>query len=131
VSKRSRRQKGILAFVAQDAEQRVFCYANGQIRKRDQNDEIFRFVEFWKEKTGHRPQELIFDSRLTSYANLSRLNQQGICAAGRASSCSRSTPPRPRPGGALSCRAWGGSTRPLGSWIAGSTYRATRVWCAS
>ena len=78
VSKRSRRQKGILAFVAQDAEQRVFCYANGQIRKRDQNDEIFRFVEFWKEKTGHRPQELIFDSRLTSYANLSRLNQQGI-----------------------------------------------------
>jgi len=78
VSKRSRRQKGILAFLAQDADQRVFCYANGQIRKEDQNDEIFRFVEFWKEKTGHLPRELIFDSRLTSYSNLSRLNQQGI-----------------------------------------------------
>jgi hypothetical protein len=78
VSKRSRRQKGILAFLAQDADQRVFCYANGQVRKEDQNDEIFRFVEFWKEKTGHLPRELIFDSRLTSYSNLSRLNQQGI-----------------------------------------------------
>ena len=37
VSKRSRRQKGILAFLAQDAEKRVFCYANGQLRKDEQN----------------------------------------------------------------------------------------------
>ena len=78
VSKRSRRQKGILAFLAQDAATRVFCYANGQLRKADQNDEVLRFVEFWKTRTGHLPEELIFDSRLTSYANLSRLNQQGI-----------------------------------------------------
>jgi hypothetical protein len=78
VSKRSRRQKGILAFLAQDADTRVFCYANAQVRKEDQNDEILRFVEFWKERTGHRPEELIFDSRLTTYANLSRLNQLGI-----------------------------------------------------
>jgi hypothetical protein len=78
VSKRSRRQKGILAFLAQDAATRVFCYANSQLRKADQNDEVLRFVEFWKTRTGHVPEELIFDSRLTSYANLSRLNQQGI-----------------------------------------------------
>ncbi len=78
VSKRSRRQKGLLAFLAQDAEKRVFCYANGQVRKEDQNDEILRFAEFWKEKTGHFPEELIFDSRLTSYANLSKLNKLGI-----------------------------------------------------
>jgi len=78
VSKRSRRQKGLLAFLAQDAEKRVFCYANGQVRKEDQNDEILRFAEFWKEKTGHFPEELIFDSRLTSYANLSKLKKLGI-----------------------------------------------------
>jgi Transposase DDE domain len=78
VSKRSRRQKGILAFLAQDAGTRVFCYANGQVRKADQTDEILRFVEFWKERTGRLPEELIFDSRLTTYGNLSRLNQRGI-----------------------------------------------------
>jgi len=78
VSKRSRRQKGILAFLAQDAGTRVFCYANGQVRKETQTDEVWRFVEFWKQRTGHDPEELIFDSRLTSYANLSRLNQRGI-----------------------------------------------------
>ncbi|MBE3112815.1 MAG: hypothetical protein IMZ55_18895 [Acidobacteria bacterium] len=78
VSKRSRRQKGLLAFLAQDADTHVFCYANAEIRKADQNDEIVRFVEFWKQKTGHLPEELIFDSRLTTYANLSQLNARGI-----------------------------------------------------
>lgn len=78
VSKRSRRQKGILAFLAQDAQQRVFCYANGEVRKADQADEILRFAEFWKARTGRLPQELVFDSRLTTHANLDRLNKLGI-----------------------------------------------------
>jgi transposase len=78
VSRRSRRQKGILAFVAQDAETRVFCYANADVRKEDQNDEILAFVDFWKRRTGHYPEELVFDSRLTTYANLNRLNQKKI-----------------------------------------------------
>src|SRR6516162_9346229 len=78
VSKRSRRQKGMLAFLAQDADRRVFCYANADLRKEQQNDEILRFVAFWERRTGRLPEELIFDSRLTTYANLHRLNQQGI-----------------------------------------------------
>jgi transposase len=78
VSKRSRRQKGILAFLAQDADTRVFCYANATLRKKDQNDEILRFAEFWKQRTGKWPQEFIFDSKLTTYANLNRLNEWGI-----------------------------------------------------
>jgi len=78
VSKRSRRQKGILAFLAQDAERRVFCYANGQLRKDEQDEEVLRFVAFWKERTGKLPEELIFDSKLTTYDHLNRLNQLGI-----------------------------------------------------
>src|SRR4051794_29507368 len=78
VSKRSRRQKGMLAFLAQDAQTRVFCYANGGLRKDRQNDEIIRFVDFWKRRTGRLPGELIFDSKLTTYAKLSELNRMGI-----------------------------------------------------
>jgi transposase len=78
VSKRSRRQKGVLAFLAQDADARVFCYANGQVRKDQQNDEILQFVDFWKERTGRLPEELIFDSKLTTYAKLNELNKRGI-----------------------------------------------------
>jgi hypothetical protein len=78
VSKRSRSQKGMLAFVAQDAETRVFCYANAELRKDQRDDEILRFVNFWKQRTGHLPEELIFDSKLTTYAKLSELNRLGI-----------------------------------------------------
>ena len=78
VSKRSRKQKGILAFLAQDADTRVFCYANGPLRKDEQNDEILRFVKFWKQRTGQLPKELIFDSKLTTCANLQELNRQHI-----------------------------------------------------
>lgn len=78
VSKRSRRQKGILAFLAQDAETRVFCYANGDIRKHQQNDEILAFVQYWKDRTGRYPQEVVFDSKLTTQANMNTLNQWGI-----------------------------------------------------
>ena len=78
VSRRSRRQKGVLAFLAQDAATRVFCYAHADLRKDEQNDQVLRFVEFWEKRTGRKPAEVIFDSRLTTYANLSELNQQGI-----------------------------------------------------
>ena len=78
VSKRSRRQKGLLAFLAQDADTHVFCYANSDLRKNQQNDEILAFVAFWKKHTGQKPEELIFDSRLTTYAKLSELNRLGI-----------------------------------------------------
>lgn len=78
VSKRSRRQKGLLAFLAQDADKRFFCYGNAQVRKEDQNDEILRFVVFWQARTGRLPEELVFDSRLTTYGNLNRLDKQGI-----------------------------------------------------
>jgi len=78
VTKRSRRQKAVLAFLAQDAQTRVFCYGNAQVRKADQNDEILRFVEFWRQRTGGVPDELIFDSKLTTYANVHRLNTMGI-----------------------------------------------------
>jgi len=78
VSKRSRRQKGLLAFVAQDADTHVFCYGNAQVRKETQNDEVLQFVKFWKQHHGKWPQELIFDSKLTTYANLDRLNRQHI-----------------------------------------------------
>lgn len=78
VSSRSRSQKGILVFLARDAEQRVLRYANAGVTKDEQADEILQFVQFWKKHTGKLPTELVFDSQLTTYEKLSQLNQQGI-----------------------------------------------------
>jgi hypothetical protein len=78
VSRRSRRQQGILVFLARDAEERVLCYSNAGVTKEKQADEILRFVEFWEQETGAAPQELVFDSQLTTYRNLTRLDAKGI-----------------------------------------------------
>jgi hypothetical protein len=78
VAKRSRSQQGVLVFLARDAEQRVLCYANGALEKAEKANEIRRFAEFWRERVGRFPQELVFDSQLTTYANLNWLNQNGI-----------------------------------------------------
>jgi hypothetical protein len=78
LSKRSRRQPSILVFLAQDADTQVFCYANADIRKGEEADEIFRFVDFWKRQHGEAPQHLVFDSKLTTYAGLDRLDAAGI-----------------------------------------------------
>jgi len=78
VSQRSRRQPSILVFLAQDADGRAFCYSNADIRKGEESDEIFRFLEFWKRVRGNYPRHLVFDSRLTTYANLARLDHLGI-----------------------------------------------------
>ena len=78
VSMRSRRQPAILTFVAQDATSNVFCYANADLRKGDEPDEIFRFISFWKNHHGALPGELIFDSKLTTYTALARLDKMKI-----------------------------------------------------
>ena len=78
VSMRSRKQKSVLTFLAQDAEGHAFCYANADLRKGDEAEEIFRFIDFWKRAHGARPQHLVFDSRLTTYGNLGRLADLGI-----------------------------------------------------
>ena len=78
VSARSRRQPSVLVFLAQDAQGRAFCYANADLRKGEEAEEVFRFVAFWKRIHGAYPQHLVFDSRLTTYANLARLDRLGI-----------------------------------------------------
>jgi hypothetical protein len=78
VSRRSRSQKGILTFLARDAAQRVLCYARAGIPKDDQPEEVIRFVDFWQQQTGSVPAELVFDSRLTTYGHLDRLNRRGV-----------------------------------------------------
>ena len=78
VSKRSRSQKAVLVFLARDAQERVLCYSNAAIAKAERDHEIVRFAEFYKDRTGSYPRELVFDSQLTTYAKLDWLENNGI-----------------------------------------------------
>jgi transposase-like protein len=78
VSRRSRRQPSVLSFLAQDADGHVFCYSNADLRKGEEAEEIFRFIDFWTLHHGAPPRHLVFDSKLTTYDRLERLDQAGI-----------------------------------------------------
>jgi hypothetical protein len=78
VPRRSQRRRAVLAFLAQDAGGQLFCYTNADLRKGEEAGEILRFVSFWEQRYGERPRHLVFDSKLTTYANLAKLNALGI-----------------------------------------------------
>jgi hypothetical protein len=44
-------------------------------RKGEEAEEIFQFLSFWKDSHGNYPREVVFDSRLTTYPNLVRLDE--------------------------------------------------------
>ena len=78
VSKRSRRQRGILTVLARDLEARIFAYADTTVRKETQNDAVLKFVEYWTRRTGSPPAELVFDSQFTIQKNLAALDKMNI-----------------------------------------------------
>lgn len=78
VSMRSRRQPAVLTFLAQDADGKAFCYSNADLRKGEESDEVINFIRFWKKVHGKLPKYLVFDSQLTTYCNLTRIDGMGI-----------------------------------------------------
>jgi transposase len=78
VAMRNRAAPAVMAFVAQAAGTRVICYATANLLREEADTMVPRFADYWKEQTGHYPARLLFDSRATTYAGLSRLNERGV-----------------------------------------------------
>ncbi len=78
ISKRSRRQLGVLTFLARDANHRVFSCADTTVHKENHSLAIQNFVDDYAQRTGTKPSELVFDSGVTTYEQLGRLTQQKI-----------------------------------------------------
>lgn len=76
--RRGKAGPSVLTFFAQEQKSQVLCYANANLTRADQAGEILRFVDFWQGISGRAPQWLCFDSRLTTYPELARLNERDI-----------------------------------------------------
>jgi hypothetical protein len=76
--RRGKAGTSILTFFALENDSRCLCYANANLTRADQASEPLRFVDFWHELTGADPSWLYIDSRVMTYAELSRLNQRGV-----------------------------------------------------
>lgn len=73
-----RGQAAVMAFVAQEAARRVMCYATANVVRAEADALVVKFADHWQALTGHYPGRLLFDSRATTYANLSELTRRGV-----------------------------------------------------
>jgi hypothetical protein len=75
---RGQASRSVQTFFAQEHENQVFCYANANLTRDQQSQEVLHFADYWKALTGQEPEWLYFDSKLTTYAELSELNSRDI-----------------------------------------------------
>ena len=75
---RNRAGVAVMAFIAQEAKRRVMCYANANVLRNEADQMTVRFADHWKAQTGHYPARLLFDGRVTTYAELNALEQRKI-----------------------------------------------------
>jgi transposase len=78
VPRRSQRTRSVLTFFAEDATTHTLLYANADLAKASQNREILAFADHWRDTSGTDPKLLIFDSQVTTQAQLAELDARGI-----------------------------------------------------
>jgi transposase len=78
VAKRHRGEPAVMAFVAQENNRRVMCYATANVLRAESDEMVVRFVDHWKQQTGHYPARVLFDSRATTYEQLAELERRQV-----------------------------------------------------
>jgi hypothetical protein len=73
-----RASPAVLSFFALEQQSRVLCYSNANLVRAEQAGEVMAFVEFWNALAGSDPSWLYFDSKVTTYPELGRINARGI-----------------------------------------------------
>jgi len=75
---RGKRMKGALTMFAQDSETKLIVYTAADVQSREADDQILSFLPYWAKINRQMNSTLIFDSKFTTYKNLSELNSQGV-----------------------------------------------------
>jgi transposase len=70
--------KGALTMIAQDAESKLMLYTNADIKKSESDEQVIDFLAFWRKVRRGVTPTLVFDSKFTTYAKLSELNQADV-----------------------------------------------------
>ena len=75
---RNKRMKGALTLFTQDAGSKLILYTAADIQRKEADEQVLSFLSFWKKvQRGIKP-TFVFDSKFTTYAKLSALNEHGI-----------------------------------------------------
>ena len=75
---RNKRMKGALTLFAQDASSKLILYTAADIQKNEADDQVLTFLKYWQGIQRRVQSTFVFDSKFTTYSNLSALNRKGI-----------------------------------------------------
>jgi len=75
---RNKKMKGALTLIGQDAQSKLIPYTAADINRQEADEQVFEFLSFWENMQRGVLPTLVFDSKFTTYANLSQLNAEGV-----------------------------------------------------
>jgi transposase-like protein len=78
VPTRSQRARSVLTFFAQDTGTHNLVYANADLSKATQHQEVIAFCDHWKAVSGGDPAMLVMDQKVTNQKTLGELDGRGI-----------------------------------------------------
>lgn len=78
VGAKHKTMKGADTVIAQDAKSNMILYTRADILRKEESDEVLKFVEYWKEVNGNVEQTLVFDCKFTKYKVLDKLDNDNV-----------------------------------------------------
>ena len=78
VGAKHKTMKGADTVIAQDAKSNMILYTRADILRKEESDEVLKFVEYWKKVNANVSQTLVFDCKFTKYKVLDTLDNDNV-----------------------------------------------------
>lgn len=75
---KNKTMKGADTVIAQDAQSNMILYTRADILRREESQEVLRFVDYWKQVNGTVTETLVFDCKFTKYQILDQLDNDDV-----------------------------------------------------
>ncbi|MCP4371277.1 MAG: transposase, partial [Deltaproteobacteria bacterium] len=76
--KRHKALASMLAVLAQDPDSGIITYGDTNVRHENESKVVLEFLDFYQQNKIKGPKYLVFDSKFTTYENLSHLDEKGV-----------------------------------------------------
>ena len=75
---RGKSMKGANTVFAQDSKNNVILYTRADILRKEESEEIKKFIKYWKKIKKEVSETLVFDCKFTKYSILEEITEEGI-----------------------------------------------------
>ena len=75
---KNKTMKGADTVIAQDAQSNMVLYTRADILRKEESQEVLKFVDYWKQVNGTVTQTLVFDCKFTKYEVLDQLDNDNV-----------------------------------------------------